>query len=104
MIKPKELVGRLYDGRDCIGFSYWLEDQKHDKVKLVQFFKAGNAWEVKVNVNGTHWWQDTVDPVTYGKIENIAANGLMKFQNYLEHSIQDEQVICYYSSLATRGM
>ena len=104
MIKPKELVGRLYDGKDCIGFSYWLEDQSCTKVKLVQFFKVGNAWEVKVEVNGTCLWQETVDPVTYGKIENIAANGLLKFQSFLEHTIQDWQAICYYCSLATRGM
>lgn len=104
MIKPKELVGRLYDGKDCIGFSYWLEDQNCKKVKLVQFFKAGNVWEVKVNVNGTYWWKDTVDPVTYGKMENIAANGLLKFQSFLESSTHYEQAISYCCSLATRGM
>lgn len=104
MVKLKQLVGRVYDDNECVGFSYWLEDADGNGVQLVQFFKASDVWVVQAVLPSGFAWRDKVDEVTYGVLENVAANGLLKLQSLLEDSVSWEQQMCHYIALSTRGM
>lgn len=104
MVKLKQLVGRVYDDNECVGFSYWLEDADGNGVQLVQFFKASGVWVAQAVLPSGLAWRDRVDEVTYGVLENVAANGLLKLQSFLEDSVSWEQQTCHYLALSTRGM
>lgn len=104
MVKLKQLVGRVYDDNECIGFSYWLECSDSTKVQLVQFFKADGIWLAQAVLPSGLAWRDRVDEVTYGVLENVAANGLLKLQSFLGDSVSWEQQACHYIALSLRGM
>lgn len=104
MVKLKQLVGRVYDDNECIGFSYWLEDSSGNGVQLVQFFKADGVWVAQAVLPSGLAWRGKVDEVTYSVLENVAANGLLKLQSFLEGSVSWEQQACHYLALSLRGM
>lgn len=104
MVKLKQLVGRVYDDNECISFGYWLEDSSGIKVQLVQFFKANGVWVAQAVLPSGFAWRGKVDEVTYGVLENVAANGLLKLQSFLEDSVSWEQHMCHYLALSLGGM
>lgn len=104
MVKLKQLVGRVYDDNECVGFSYWLADSDGNGAQLVQFFKANGVWLVQAVLPSGLAWRGKVDEVTYGVLENVAANGLLKLQSFLGDSVSWEQQACHYIALSLRGM
>nr|DAV91493.1 MAG TPA: hypothetical protein [Caudoviricetes sp.] len=104
MVKLKQLVGRVYDDNECVGFSYWLGDADGNRVQLVQFFKASGVWVVQAVLPSGLAWRGKVDEVTYGVLENVAANGLLKLQSFLEDAVSYGQQACHYIALSLRGM
>ena len=103
MIKAKDLVGKVNEGRQCVSFQYWLKNDNSELVKILHYVYTGKAWFVMSIEDGVTW-QDCIDEVTYGSLVNVAANGLLKLQSYLERRVQDDQEACYCISNATRGM
>ncbi len=103
MIKQKDLVGKVSDGKRCISFQYWLKNDDGELVRILHYVNTGQAWFVMSAFGGVTW-QDSIDEVTYGSLTNIAANGLLKLQGYLEARIQADQEACYCASNAMRGM
>lgn len=103
MIKQKDLIGKISAGKRCINFQYWLKNDDGEPVRVLYYVYTGQAWLVMSILDGMAW-QDNIDEVTYGSLTNITANGLLKFQSYLEARIRADQEVCYCISNATRGM
>lgn len=105
MIESRDLVGKVNYRRECVSFQYWIKDDKGKSVQLVTYMKTDDdAWLAEAIFNDLTVWRSLVDPVTYGSLVNIAANGLLKLQSFLERRIQDDQQLCYFASNETRGM
>ena len=105
MVEPRDIVGRVNCRRECVSFQYWIKNDKGKPVQLVTYTKTDyDAWIAEAIFDDLTVWRSSIDPVTYGSLVNIAANGLLKLQSFLERRAQDDQQLCYFVSNETRGM
>lgn len=104
MIKLSDLEGRSYLNRECLTFHYWLKDDDGERVQLLQFINVSGKWIVQAVLQDGNAWQELVDEVTYKKLENVCANGVVKFQKWLQDRAFHEQELAYYCDQSLKGM
>lgn len=92
MIDLKDLKSRIYDGKDCIYFTYTVITE-HDSLDF-SFKKIEVGWIVEVAFSTmpckdrSFWSCVIVPPASNFSITKLCAMGLMKFNTAVVESVQ----------------
>lgn len=99
MIKRKDLINRVYSGRECIAFDFILYDNSTVKEKqfLARFernTKYEKVWKMTVVLDREEYYDSQVYAIEFltcgndTPLESIAYAGLKNFQLVIEAEIQ----------------
>lgn len=95
MLDLKQLVNRIYKGKECVGFDFELTNEKGEQLLETRYALIGeNEWRMRIVLDRTRDADSQVYTFRYIMpksnlpLELIAATGLKYFQLHLREEIQ----------------
>lgn len=111
MLDLKQLVNRIYKGKDCVAFDYELTNEKGEQMLQARYALIGpNEWQMRIVFDRTRDADSQVYTFGYVMPKSglplplIAATGLRYFQLYLKEEIQTKQLIDFGIGEVVEGM
>lgn len=117
MIKSNELVNRKYDGKNPVGFDYWLDigtDEKVQPIRIcvtfIQMQDIKTSWLLKTQfertgIADTQCYYINYDmPREHLPLELICATGLRYLMMQMQDEIQTRSNVIFAISTTTEGM
>lgn len=112
MLELKDLENRIYSGKQCIGFDYFLKDEKGKPQFRANFTRGQeeNEWQMRIVLDRTRdadsqvYRFDYIMPKSGLPLNLIAATGLKYFQLYLKEEIQTKTEYDFMLGEILRGM
>lgn len=111
MLDLKQLVNRIYKGKECVGFDFELTNEKGEQLLEARYALIGeNEWQMRIVFDRTRDADSQVYTFGYVMPKSglpltlIAATGLRYFQLYLKEEIRTKQMIDFSIGTVTEGI
>lgn len=113
MLELKNLENRVYEGKNCVEFTYFLRDEKGNKLQRFSFFRDEvdeKKWTMRVLIDRTGDADSQLYNFTYiiqspkAPLNLVCAVGLKYFVLYLREEIQTKSDYDFLISDVIRGM
>lgn len=113
MLELRNLENRVYEDKTCIEFTYFLRDEKGNKLQRFDFFRNAenmSQWNMRVVIERTRdadsqvYNFDYIIPSSKAPLNLVCAIGLRYFVLYLKEEIQTKSDYDFLISDVIRGM